>query len=135
LFNLSFNSIFVKAMNTKRSNIKKFARINISVLALITVSVFGAYATMGIYSTGKKSDRPKTRLLAPQSALKPGTFSLKSGYVFRGGQLISSSQPVYINITGTATYQIGKTAYAVPMNKQLLLNGKVKVGIQNQVIR
>jgi hypothetical protein len=135
LFNLSFNSIFVKAMNTKRSNIKKIARIKLSVLILMTASVIGASATMGIYSSGKNSDRPKTRLLAPQSALKPGTFSLKSGYAFRGGQLISSATPVVINLTGRATYQVGNTAYTVPLNKQLILNGKVKVGIQSQVIR
>jgi hypothetical protein len=121
-------------MNTKRSNIKKIARIKLSVLVLMTASVVGAYATMGIYA-GKKSDRPKSRLLAPQSALKPGTFTLKSGYVFRGGQLLSSEKPTYINLTGVATYQIGNTAYAVPMGKQVLLNGKLKVSIQSQIIR
>jgi hypothetical protein len=135
LFNLSFNSIFVKAMNTNRSNIKKIARIKLSVLVLMTVSVIGSYATMGIYASGKNSDRPKTRLLAPQSTLKPGTFTLKSGYAFRGGQLISSAQPTYINLNGKATYQIGSTAYSVSMNKQVVLNGKVKVSIQNQFIR
>jgi hypothetical protein len=135
LFNLFFNSIFVKAMNTKRSHIKKIARIKLSVVVMMTASVIGAYATMGIYASGKNSDRPKTRLLAPKSALKPGTFTLKSGYAFRGGQLISSAQPTYINLNGKATYQIGSTAYAVSMNKQVILNGKVKLGIQSQIIR
>lgn len=122
-------------MNTNRSNIKKIARIKFSVLVLMTATVIGASATMGIYSTGKKSDKPKTRLLAPQSAIKPGTFTLKSGYDFRGGQLISSSQPVYINLNSSATYQVGNTVYTVPLKKQLILNGKVKVGLQSQVIR
>ena len=122
-------------MNTKRSNIKKFARIKLSVLVLMTASVIGAYATMGIYASGKNSDRPKTRLFAQQSALKPGTFTLKSGYAFRGAQILTSEKPTYINLNGVATYQIGNTAYAVPMGKQVLLNGKLKVGIQNQFIR
>lgn len=133
LFSPSFNSIFVNVMNT-RSNIKKIARIKLSVLVLLTVSVFGAYATMGIYASGKNSDRPKTRLLSLQTTLKPGTFSLKSGYAFRGGQLISNSQPTYINLNGSATYQVGNTVYTVPLKKQIL-NGKFTVGVNSQVIR
>jgi len=113
-------------MNKSVNNIKKFARIKLSVFALILISAFGAYATMGIYNSGKNSDRPKTRLLAQKSTLKPGTFSLKSGYDFRGGRLLTTNKPSYINLNGAATYQIGNTAYTVPMKKQFLM-GKVVV--------
>ena len=112
-------------MNKSVNNIKKIARIKLSVFALIVVSAFGAYATMGIYNTGKP-DRPKTRLLAQKSTLKPGTFSLKSGYEFRGGRLLTTNKPSYINLNGAATYQVGNTAYVVPLKKQFLM-GKVVI--------
>jgi hypothetical protein len=114
-------------MNKSVNNIKKIVRIKLSVFALIIASAFGAYATMGIYSSGKNSDRPKTRLLAQKSTLKPGTFSLKSGYDFRGGRLLTTTtKPTYINLNGVATYQIGSTVYTVPLKKQFLM-GKLVV--------
>jgi hypothetical protein len=122
-------------MNTNRNHIRRFLRIPATMLALFAFSVFGAYATMGIYSSGKNTDRPKSRLLAQKSALKPGTFTLKSGYVFRGGQLFTNVKPSYINLNSAATYQIGNTVYTVPLKKQLLMGGKLTVSIQNQIIR
>ena len=113
-------------MNKSLNNIKKLARIKLSVFALIFVSAFGAYATMGIYNSGKNPERPRTKLLAQKSTLKPGTFSLKSGYEFRGGRLITTNKPSYINLNGVATYQIGNTAYTVPLKKQFLM-GKVVI--------
>jgi hypothetical protein len=113
-------------MDKSVNNIKKIARIKLSVFALIIVSAFGAYATMGIYNSGKNPERPKTRLLAQKSTLKPGTFSLKSGYEFRGGRLLTTNKPSYINLNGAATYQIGNTVYTVPLKKQFLM-GKVVI--------
>jgi hypothetical protein len=112
-------------MNTS-VNIKQITRINIVMVAFLAVSVIGAYATMGIYNNGKNTDRPKSKLLSQQSVLKPGTFTLKSGYLFRGGQLLTTTQPVYLNLNTVATYQIGKVTYTVPLKKQFLM-GKVVV--------
>jgi hypothetical protein len=112
-------------MNTS-VNIKQITRINIVMVAFLAVSVIGAYATMGIYNNGKNTDRPKSKLLSQHSVLKPGTFTLKSGYLFRGGQLLTTTQPVYLNLNTVASYQIGKVTYTVPLKKQFLM-GKVVV--------
>jgi hypothetical protein len=122
-------------MNTTRSIIKKITRIKAVIILLMAASIV-SYATMGITSAGKNNiENPKRSLLSQKSSLKPGTFSLKSGYQFRGGQLFSTSVPKYINLNTVATYQIGKTVYTVPLKKQFLVGGKVSVGIQNQIIR
>jgi len=113
-------------MNTNSVNIKQITRVNIVMIALMAISVIGAYATMGIYNNGKNTDKPKNKLFSQQSVLKPGTFTLKSGYLFRGGQLLSTTQPVYLNLNTVATYQIGKVSYTVPLKKQFLM-GKVVV--------
>jgi len=113
-------------MNTNSVNIKQVTRINIVLLVLLAFSVFSAYATMGIYNNGKNTDKPKSKLLSQQSILKPGTFTLQSGYLFRGGQLLTTTKPVYLNLNTVATYQIGKVTYTVPLKKQFLM-GKVVV--------
>ncbi len=87
----------------------------------------GAFATFSIYSAGKNIDKkPLRALLSQESALKPGTFSLKSGYNFRGGQLFSIQTPKYINLNAIASYQIGNTTYVLPLKKKILM-GKVSI--------
>jgi hypothetical protein len=113
-------------MNTRSINIKQIIRIKAVMVGLIAFSMLSAYATMGIYSSGKNPERPKGKLLSQQSVLRPGTFSLKSGYLFRGGQLVTTSKPVYLNLNTVASYQIGKTTYTVPLKKQFLM-GKVVI--------
>lgn len=114
-------------MNASSVNIKKIFRIKIFVIALLTTSVIGAFATFSIYSTGKNNDKKHRRaLLSQQSSLKPGTFSLKSGYIFRGGQLFTTQAPKYINLNAVANYQIGNITYVLPLKKKILM-GKVSI--------
>ena len=114
-------------MNTKGVNIVWITRVNIVMIALLIASAFSAYATLGVYNSGKNNiDKPKSKLFAQPSVLKPGTFTLQSGYLFRGGQLLTAAKPVYLNLNTAATYQIGKTTYTVPLKKQFLM-GKVIV--------
>ena len=113
-------------MNTS-VNISKILRIKFFVIALLTTSVMGAFATFGIYNPGKTTDKkPRRALLAQESSLKPGTFSLKSGYLFRGGQLIASETPKYFNLNAVANYQVGSTTYVMPLKKKILM-GKVSI--------
>ena len=114
-------------MNSASITLKKLFRIKIFVIALLTTSVMGAFATFGIYSIGKNIDKtPHRTFLSQESVLKPGTFSLKSGYIFRGGQLFTTQTPKYINLNAIASYQIGKTTYVLPLKKKILM-GKVSI--------
>ena len=117
-------------MNTNGVNIKRITRVNIVMLVLLVTSAITAYATMGIYTNSNNTDRPKSKLFSQQSAIKPGTFTLKSGYLFRGGQLLTTTKPVYLNVNTVANYQIGKITYTVPLKKQFLM-GKVVVNPRN----
>jgi hypothetical protein len=113
-------------MNTS-VNISKILRIKFFVIALLTTSVMGAFATFGIYTAGKTNDKkPRRALLSPESSLKPGTFSLKSGYLFRGGQLFTTETPRYFNLNAVASYQVGNTTYVLPLKKKILM-GKVSI--------
>ena len=123
------------AMFTSTPDIKKLFRFNAAFIILIIVSVISAYASLGITNSGKNIDRPKRNLLSQKSMIKPGTFTLKSGYQFRGGQLYSNQNASRINLNSVATYKVGGTVYTVPLKKQLMLGGKLSVSIQNQVIR
>jgi len=110
----------------KSVNIRRITRTAVVMVSLLIVSTVSAYATLGVYTSGKNVDKPNSKLFAQQTVLKPGTFTLKSGYLFRGGQLITTSKPVYLNLNTVATYQVGKTTYTVPLKKQFLM-GKVVI--------
>ncbi len=84
----------------------------------------GAFATLG---DGKSNHtRPaKKSLLSTKTSLKPGAFSLRSGYNFRGNQVINTEENGYINLNTMATYQNGHTSYIVPLKKKIILNDKI----------
>ncbi|HUQ96458.1 MAG TPA: hypothetical protein VM010_02250 [Chitinophagaceae bacterium] len=84
-----------------------------------------AFATLGDGS--KKSTSVKNRnLLSSRSAdLNYKTFSLKSGYTFRGNSFLNTTEKSrYIMLNTVMTYQKGNTTYILPLKKKLLL-GKV----------
>ena len=90
------------------------------VLILLSVS-FVAFATLG---DGKaaKSNKPAKSLLSNKSQTNQGTFSLRSGYNFRGSQVINTKEPKYINLNASLTYQSGHTTYVLPIKKKVLLD-------------
>ena len=87
---------------------------------LLAVSAFVAFATLGDGKT--KKETPRKSLLTNKVSLKPGTFSLQSGYSFRGSQVINSQDARYINLNTVITYQQGHTTYSLPMKKRVSLN-------------
>ena len=103
-----------------------------SVLLLLAVSAIGAYATLG---DGKaKKDLPK-RSLFSNKTVTPGSFSLKSGYTYRGNQVINTKQEnTYISLNTTVTVQKGNTTYIVPLKKKVLLQN-VKLDISNRQLK
>ncbi len=114
-------------VNSKLNMAKKM-----SVLLLLAVSAIGAFATLGDGKT--KSDLPKKSLLSNKT-VKPGSFSLKSGYTYRGNQVINTNQETkYIRLNTTVTMQKGNTTYIVPLKKKVLLPN-VKFDISNRQLK
>ena len=77
-----------------------------------------AFATLGDGKT--KSNRSNHGLLSDKSSLAPGSFSLKSGYQFRGNQVISQKRDSYISLNMVVSYQKGHTTYVLPLKKKVL---------------
>lgn len=102
-------------------------------MILLLVVSAAAYATLG---DGKaKSGVPKSSLLTNRTSLKPGSFTLRSGYSFRGNQVINNTvEKRYIQLNTVVTLQKGNTTYIVPLKKKALL-GNVKIDISNRQFR
>ena len=111
---------------------KKNTGKKMSVLLLLAVSAIGAYDTLG---DGKaKKELPKKSLFSTKTAT-PGSFSLKSGYTYRGNQVINTKpQTTYISLNTTVTVQKGSTTYIVPLKKKVLLPN-VKLDLSNRQLK
>lgn len=119
-------------MSNSNNTILKLASRKLAIFLLIAVSAVASFATLG---DGKKtSGLSKNKLLSSKN-IKPGFFSLRSGYTYRGNQVIKpQAQSRYINLSTTVTYQKGNTTYIVPLKKKLILNN-VKIEIGNNQLR
>jgi hypothetical protein len=102
----------------------------LAVLLLLTVSA-AAFATLG---DGNKSEGPKRSLLSSKTNSRPGSsFSLRSGYSFRGNQVINNNTTStrYIRLNTVVTMQKGKTTCIVPLKKRVGI-GNVKIDLGNR---
>lgn len=108
-------------MKTNSSILLKIVSRKLAVIALLAISAVGAFATLG-EGRANKIKNPNKSLLSKRTPLAPGTFSLKSGYSFRGDQVISFENERYINLNSVVTYQKGNTTYIVPIKKKVLLD-------------
>ena len=100
--------------------LKNFAR-KLAVAALLAVSAMGAFATLGDGKSAKIKN-PNKSLLSNRTAMAPGMFSLKSGYNFRGAEVMTFEKERYINLNSVTTYEKGNTTYIVPLKKKVLLD-------------
>ena len=107
-------------MSISQSTILKIVRrvFAVCVLAAITVS---AFAILG--DKDKNVKKQNRSLLTNQNfSIRPGTFSLKSNYNFRGDHIINSEKPTqYIKLNTVLTYQKGNTTYIVPLKKKIYI--------------
>ena len=129
LFYIFFCSYFCKEMDQATQNIvkRKSGKILSILFVLIAVSAIGAFATLGdgrIKKAGSKSS-----LLSNRSHT-PGSFTLKSGYTYRGNEIFNT-QEKYIRLNTTVTMQKGNTTYTVPLKKKVILQN-VKIDIGNR---
>lgn len=114
-----------KANTTRTSGLKK-----LGIILLFACTGMGAFATLG--DGNKKSDKPKTKILSSRTTAKPGSFTLKSGYNYRGNYVINAeTNKRTIRLNTVVTVQKGRTTFIVPLKKSVILN-KVKLDLGNR---
>ena len=120
-------------MNYSKLIILRVSGRKLAGVLFIALSAITSYATLG--DGNKKSTLPKTLLLSSKTN-KPGSFSLRSGYAFRGNSVLNTQQPAkrYINLNTTVTYQRGNTTYIVPLKKKIILSN-IKIDISNRQLQ
>lgn len=103
------------------------------VISLLAFSFMGAYATLG--DGKKKSSTTKKTILSNKTDVKPGSFSLKSGYNYRGSNVFSpAKENKTIHLNTVVTVQKGKTTFTIPLKKNVVLN-RLKIDIGNRQFR
>lgn len=112
-------------MNTRRKIIFRFLTRKAVTLTLIGISALAAYATLG---DGRSKGKKKS-ILNNKMIITPGKFSLKSGYQYRGSQVINQERSNNtITLNSVITYQKGNMTYILPLKTTVLTN-KVKLGL------
>ncbi len=102
----------------------------LAVIAVISLTAIAAFATLG---DGRvKKNKPGQSLLTNKT--KTTSFSLRSGYSFRGSQVINTQAQNFVSLNTVLTYQKGNTTYIVPLKKKVLLPN-VKIDISNRQLR
>ena len=97
----------------------------LTTLFLIVLSV-AAFATLG----DGKSKGKKSSLLNSKPTITPGKFTMKSGYQYRGSQIINQQNQNNTFIRNSlVTYQKGNMTYILPVKTVIPQKIKVTVGI------
>ena len=119
-------------MNHLSPNKLKTTGRKIAALVLLLSTAVAGFATLGDGKSKRSDITPRTSLLSARKALKPGTFTLKSGYIFRGNEVINLNQSKQvIRLNTTATVQKGNMTFTVPVKKNVIFD-KVKIDIGNR---
>jgi hypothetical protein len=103
-------------------------------LAFIAVILFSAVASFATLGDGKKKTGKNKSLLSANKTVvyKPGSFSLRSGYTYRGTQVLNTpSDKRVIRINTTVTIQKGRTSFIVPLKKNVVVS-KIKLDFSNR---
>ena len=112
-------------MKNSETIFKKILTRELTTLFLIGLSV-AAFATLG----DGKSKGKKSSLLSSKPAITPGKFSLKSGYQYRGSQIINQQKDKNsFTRNSLVTYQKGNMTYVLPLKTIVPQKIKLTVGI------
>jgi len=88
---------------------------------LLTLSAVYSYATLG--ELGRRVNAGDRPLLTKKTTVKSRNFTLKSGYNFRGNQVIKNLQEENtIQLNTTFTYRMGGTTYSAPVHRKVAVN-------------
>jgi hypothetical protein len=106
-------------------NIINFLGKKATVFVLITATAIAAFASLGDNHLKNK----KASLLNNKSMVTPGKFSLKSGYQYRGSQIINQQKSNnFVTLNSIVTYQKGNLTYILPL-KTMVNTQKIKISI------
>jgi hypothetical protein len=105
--------------------------MKLAIALLLAITTAGAFATLGDGKV-KKRDRSSKALLTNKT--QTNSFSLRSGYSFRGSQVINTEAKRYVNFNTSFTFQKGNTTFVLPMKKKVILDN-VKIDISNRQLR
>jgi hypothetical protein len=117
----------------------RIAGRKLAVAALLAVSAVSSFATLGSnfgLGDGRKKTPRNTSVLTNNRnvSYKQGSFSLRSGYSFRGAQVMNTAQQKQVvRINTTVTLQRGNTTYTMPLKKNVVM-GNVQFSIRNGTI-
>ncbi len=118
-------------MNFTKLTIPKFnAGKKLVVTILIAATTIVSFGALGDGSKGSELAR-KFPLLSGKT-YSHNSFSLKSGYTYRGSRVLTTqTNNQYINLNTVVTHQRGNTTYIVPLKKKVILD-KVKIELGNR---
>lgn len=120
-----FVFIFAYRMKTNQNIFKLLLARKLTTLLMIGLS-FAAFATLG----DGKSKGKKTSLLNSRPTITPGKFSLKSGYQYRGSQILNQQKDKNaFTRNSLVTYQKGNMTYILPVKTVIPRKIKITVGI------
>lgn len=120
-----FVFIFAYRMKTNQNIFKLVLARKLTTLLMIGLS-FAAFATLG----DGKSKGKKTSLLNSRPTITPGKFSLKSGYQYRGSQILNQQKDKNaFTRNSLVTYQKGNMTYILPVKTVIPRKIKITVGI------
>ena len=109
-------------LKTNYSILLKLLSRKLAVIALITGSTIAAFATLG---DGNKKATPNSKpakSILSNKSISSNNFSLRSGYEFRGNQVINTRHQKFVNLHTTLTYRKGTTNYILPVQKKVFLD-------------
>jgi hypothetical protein len=115
-------------MNHPKLTTMKTAAKMLFILFLVAGTTVASFATLG---DGNKKSGSKTPLLSSRT-YNTTSFSLKSGYTYRGNQVFSpKATKTFISLNTTVTYQKGNTTFIVPLKKKVILSN-IKIDLGNR---
>ena len=123
--------IFVAAMLLRIKSIKISSKQTILFAAAMIVALAGN-ASLGLGK--KRSSLGSKKILSAKVTGFNGNFSLKSGYSFRGSNIIETKIPRVIELNTEVTAKKGNLTLTTPLRKQVLVNS-IKIGVGNESLR
>jgi len=125
LFYENFCFYICLRMRNSQIILKKLLTRKLTTLLLIGLSVT-AFAIVG----DGKSKGKKSSLLSSRPTITPGKFSLRSGYQYRGSQIINQQKDKNsFTRNSLVTYQKGNMTYILPVKTVIPQKIKITVGI------
>jgi hypothetical protein len=117
---------FAYQMKIRKQILVHTARRKFATILFVAISAAAAFATLG----DGKSKGKKASLLNNRTVVTPGRFSIKSGYQYRGSQVVNQQRTnEYITFNSLVTYQKGHMTYILPVKTVVPQKIKVSVGI------